>query len=92
MRKIKAYSWRCFFTSAIISALVIAFAAALIFTETNTSGIGIREVSVPFSAELFDDSAAVTVNDRKYELSLSAFYDFFESRLLKAAVIIWLLL
>jgi len=92
LRKIKARSWQYFFSAAILTALVIAFAAALIFAEVNTSGTGIREVSVPFSVSLNGEGAALTVNDRAYEIPLSGLYEFLQSRFLGAFVTIWFLL
>lgn len=91
MRKIKRRSVRLFFTSAFVTALVIIFASAMIFAEANTRKTGLAAVVVPFSANVTDGQAEVTVNDRDYAFSVKPILDILTSKAFNAVVGLWLL-
>lgn len=92
MRKINARSFRIFLASAVITALVLFLAGALVFAENNTEKTGLDAASDMFSVRFSEKDAFVTVNDRSYNFSLSGVYDFFESKALYAAAVIWFML
>ncbi len=92
MRKLKKRSLKLFFASAFVTALVIAFAAAMIFVETNTSKTGLKRVSTPFSAGVSGQKAEVTINDRDYVFSVKPIFEFFKSDALPVVLGAWLLL
>ena len=92
MRKINARSFQIFLASAVITALVLFLAGALVFAENNTEKTGLDAVSDIFSVRFSEKDAVVTVNDRSYNFSLSGVYDFFESKALYAAAVIWFML
>ena len=92
VRRIKKRPLKLFFASAFVTALVIAFAAAMIFVEANTSKTGLKRVSTPFSAGISEDKAEITVNDRDYVFSIKPIFEFLESHALTAAFGAWLLI
>lgn len=81
-----------FLASAFVTALVIAFAVAMIFVEANTSKTGLKRVSTPFSAGFSDGKAEITVNDRDYVFSVQPIFEFLKSNALTAAFGAWLLI
>ena len=90
--KIKKRPLKLFFASAFVTALVIVFAAAMVFAEANTRKTGLTVVAVPFSAGVCDGQAEITVNDRDYVFSVQPIFEFFKSNALTAVLGAWLLI
>lgn len=92
VKRISKNAIKYFFAAAILTALVIMFAAAFVTVEKNTSAIGLTEVSTMLEVDISGSGATVTVNDRSLKLSLSRIYQMMSSRAVYAGLSVWLLL
>lgn len=91
-KRISKDSLKYFFASAFLTLLFISFCAAFIIAERNTAATGLFNVSTVLSLEPCEQGAVLTINDREFNISLTAFYDMLKSRSLYACLAIFLML
>lgn len=85
-------SVKYFCAAMILTAVFIAFAAALIIAEKNTSEVGFEKISTPLSFKVSGGSAVLTVNDRQHSISLLPIIRVCGSKAMHAVAVFFLLL